>query len=354
LAKTTEKYPSVKGVAITIRDVAKHANVSLTTVSHTLSGHGRVSSETRARVLNSVKELGYVASPQAKGLKTGQSMTFLALLPVSESGDSGLHSAFISDVLIGAADMAIEKGYFLTVAGQSSFSQRPVAPSLRFDGLFLIDPAEDFDLTSTFGSIKVPIVSIGRLPRQSTPVVVVNNDYFDGMEKILDHFKGEGYKNIALLSADMSASFAVDSRKAYLSWIEKHSNTNPLIQFCGDYPTLENGRQATYNLLTNNHDVDAIVATTEPLAIGAFNAIQEIGKKLPVDVGLVSMTDSGRLESALTPISALDLRAREIGETVIQTLLKKLRGDERVGDQVSVASDLLVRASSRRHHVLTS
>jgi DNA-binding LacI/PurR family transcriptional regulator len=85
--KTKKQSPTTKSNAATTRDVAKHADVSLMTVSHAISGQGRVSQKTRDRILQTVEELGYVASPHAQSLKTVRSMTFLALLQARNLGE---------------------------------------------------------------------------------------------------------------------------------------------------------------------------------------------------------------------------------------------------------------------------
>src|SRR5690349_1709004 len=101
---------------VTIKDVSRRAQVSVTTVSHALTGHGRVGADTRARILAVAEELGYVANPHAKALKSGRTMTVIAELPATaEAG--GLDSAFLRDVLIGAAEQAMETGYLLAIAG---------------------------------------------------------------------------------------------------------------------------------------------------------------------------------------------------------------------------------------------
>src|SRR3954453_2463514 len=113
---------SAPGGPVTIWDVSRAAGVSVTTVSQALNGQGRVNPDTREKVIRVAGELNYVASPIARALKFGQTMTLVAEMP-GTAEEVGLDSAFLQDVLLGAAATAIEAGYILAIIGRSSARQ---------------------------------------------------------------------------------------------------------------------------------------------------------------------------------------------------------------------------------------
>lgn len=331
---------------VTIRAVADRAHVSPTTVSHALSGKGRVAAETRERVIAAVRELGYVANREARALKTGQTMTLLAVLPGAPRSSS-LHSAFISDLLIGAAETALEAGYLVTVAGRSSAARSP-ALSSRFDGAVVVDPPARDPLLGSLTAARVPVVTIGRVLDRQQPPFSVDNDYADGILKVLRHLKDAGFKAPALLTTRQRVSYALVAIAAFKSWAAD-AGVRPRIEYVKGYPDVENGRQAATRLLRQRPAPDAVIAATEPLSVGALRAAQGLGLAVPDDVGLASIHDSERLRAATVPITALDLRATELGRKAFALLISILEhpGFELERSTV-VTTELIVRDSTAR------
>lgn len=319
--------------------------MSVTTVSHALSGKGRVRPATRERILKIVQDLGYVANPQARALKTGSTMTLLAELPGSRDTTS-LHGAFVSDVLIGAAARALEAGYLLTVAGRDS---RPpdAAFSGRYDGAILVDPPQRGGAVLALIERQIPVVTIGRADDQ-TVASWVDNDYSHGVITVLSHLHDVGYRRPAILTTRARVSYATASIAAYRAWA-KANETAPLIQYVSGYPDVESGRAATERLFSTDERPDAVIATTEPLAVGAMRAIHALGLRRPQEVGLASIHDSERLRAAVVPITALDLRATELGRQAVDLLIQAVRNpaDAKPSWKV-VPTELIVRASTQR------
>lgn len=331
---------------VTIRDVAKSANVSITAVSHTLSGNGRVKEATRIRIMQVVKELDYIANPQARSLKTNQTMMLLALLPGGDPENINLHSSFISDILIGAAEGAISRGYILSVAGHDALSSSSFSHT-QFDGALIVDPAEHDEVINTLEPFDVPVVTIGRQLDGASRSTVIDNDYVDSMNKILEHLQEQAYKRLALLTTDQPVSYSIDSKNACNEWFEKHGQLKAMIKEVKGYPSFEAGLKATRQLIARKNPPDVIVTTTESLALGALQGINEAQLTLPDSIGLVSMVDSRRLAAAKNPITAIDLHARRLGQTAADTLIGRLK-KELTPNSVKVPTELLVRKSTLR------
>jgi DNA-binding LacI/PurR family transcriptional regulator len=342
----TKNKSSFVSKRVTIREVAKKANVSVTTVSHALSGNGRVNEATRTRIIHVVKELNYIANPQARSLKTKQTMMLLALLPGGDPENINLHSPFISDILIGAAEGAISKGYILSVAGHDALSSSSFSLT-QFDGVLLVDPAEHDDVMNVLESFDVSVATIGRQLGVEKISTEIDNDYADSMNKILQHLHKQGYKRLALLTTDQPISYSIDSKNACNEWFKQYGDLKAQIKEVKGYPSFEAGLKATRLLIASKTRPDVIVATTESLALGALQAINEAQLSLPADIGLVSMVDSRRLATAKDPITAIDLHARRLGQTAADILIKQLK-KEPTPKCVEVSTELLPRKSTLR------
>jgi LacI family transcriptional regulator len=321
------------------------ANVSITTASQALNRKGRVSADTRDRVIRAAKELGYVPNVQARALKTGQSLTLLVVLPGDVHNGLGLHSAYICDILTGAADQAIGQGYLLSIAGHASLSQNALLNQMRIGGALFIDPVEQDLLAKRFLLSGIPAVTIGRLSEQ-TDVGAVENDYDQAMETIFAHLQANGFQKPALLTTRAQVSYATDSIHAYERLSRLSGLDRPIVQYVKGYPSIDSGLQASRKLLRSKVRPDVVIATTEPLALGALQAFSEAGLQSPADIGLVSMSDSIRLASATTSVTALDLRPKLVGRTAVQVLIESIANPETARRQKVVATELFVRAST--------
>lgn len=323
-----------------IRDVAKEAGVSATTVSHALNGKGRVRPATRERIRSLASDMGYVPNPQARGLKTGRSMTILADLPGASTASS-LRSAFIGELLIAAAQTALEAGYLLTVSGRSL--PEPRTPPRR-DGALIIDPDDDHPLP-----LGTPFVTVGQLEASAQIGPSVDHDYEAGMTEVLDHLRDAGYTRPALLSTSGDFSYARSSLAGYERWIVA-AGAPRCVEAVDGTPDLTAGQAGAQRLLVCDPQPDAIVATTEWLATGALRAVEEAQLRAGPDVGLASMDDSDRLRSAETPVTSLDLRPAEVGRRAVALLISALRANTKAPQaRVVVDSELLVRGSTNRH-----
>jgi DNA-binding LacI/PurR family transcriptional regulator len=336
-------YHKVAAVTrVTIKDVARLASVSPTTVSHALNGRGRVGDRTRARITEAAAELGYVANPIARALKSGRTMTIVAELPATaEAG--GLESAFLRDVLIGAAETAMETGYLLAVAGPTAAARGTLPP---LDGALVVDPVRDDPLVEDATRRGAAVVTVSRFVDQPASMPAVSSDYVAGTGTILDHLAASGYERPALLSTRRPFAFADACREGYLAWMAA-AGRPARVRNVPSHPSISAGHAATRALLALKQPPDALVAITEPLAVGALQALAERGVRVPDDVGLVSVSDSERLRSATAPVTALDLFPTEIGRRAVG-LLAELLEDGDPPSSLELPTRLHKRASTRR------
>jgi DNA-binding LacI/PurR family transcriptional regulator len=327
---------------VTIKDVARRARVSPTTVSHALNGRGRVGEGTRARITAVAAELGYVANPIARALKSGRTMTIVAELPATaEAG--GLESAFLRDVLIGAAEAAMETGYLLAVAGPTAAAGGPLPP---LDGALVVDPVPDDPLVESATGRGAAVVTVSRFVDQPASMPAVTSDYVAGTGAILDHLAASGYERPALISTRRPFAFADACREGYTAWM-RASGRAPRVRNVPSHPTIAAGHAAARALLALKQPPDALVSITEPLAVGALQALSEAGVRVPDEVGVASVGDSERLRSATPPVTALDLYPTEIGRRAVG-LLVNLIGGERSSSSLELPTRLHERASTRR------
>jgi DNA-binding LacI/PurR family transcriptional regulator len=302
--------------AATIKDVARAAKVSPTTVSHVYSGKRHVAPKTQARVREAAERLGYSPNSRALGLVTRRSMTIGLSAPV-EPGDFVLNR-FFAAMLSVFSRVAMGEGYSFVFlpADDREAAERLVslAHEGRFDGVIVLDPAAGGALAAALDQIRVPVVSVGRrLDAPAEPFVDVDHARAIGMA--LDHAREEGYAAPALLTITGDFAHVRDRRAAYERWCAEHGATTRVLT--ADQPTEAAGFAAV--LAQPDVPFDLLLCAQGGLAFGALRALRDLGRKVPADVGVIGSTE-GEM-SADPPLTTIESRPEAIGEVAISALL---------------------------------
>lgn len=326
----------VGGRRITIKDIARAAGVSVTTVSDSLSGNGRLPDETRERVRRLAKDLGYRPSVAARSLVG--SRTGLLLMSVTSPGTptSALWSIdFFTNLMIAAAGRAATRGFALALSPES------VLPSLSYDGAIVVDPTSDSHLlTQTNGGVG-PIVTVGRSP-QGHPWV--DNDFAAIVPRALAHLRSCGARRPALLASDLEASYVRDTAEHYTRWCTE-LGYRPQIVYADATVSEAAGHEAAGRLFRGKRRPDAVLTTLDQLAMGVVSAVEEIGWSVPDDVRVVSLGDSAMIAHSRVPITAVDLSPGELGRCAVDMLIDRIEGTSSPANHM-VPTRLLVRAST--------
>lgn len=332
------------GRRVTIKDIARAAGLSVTTVSDSLSGNGRLPAETRQRVRDIAAKLGYRPSAAARSLVG--SRTGLLLMSVAEPGTqvSSLWSIdFFVNLMTAAAIQASTRGFALALSPMS------VPPNLSYDGAIIVDPTDENDLLAQATRDGIPIVTIGR-SADSHPWV--DNDYPEIIPATLDHFFSAGSRRPALLASDPATSYVQDAVEQYTLWCGSHGCA-PHIAYVDEGITEASGREAAKRLLSSRARPDAILATLDNLALGAAMAVEDLGRSVPGDVMVASVVDSAMITHSRIPITAIDLAPDRIGSAAVDMLISHIETGK-ASPNCIVPGHLVPRTSSLRQHRETS
>jgi DNA-binding LacI/PurR family transcriptional regulator len=330
-----------------IRDVAEAAGVSVTTVSHALSGRGRVAPATRERVLRIAEDVGYTANAHAQRLVSGRSRTLaIQVAGFTTAGNSQLmpDAAFFLDVLNGAAEAAAAREYDLVLAPYDLDPRR--TQSLAIDGAVVVDPQGDEMLLRLLPERGVPVVTTGRPTRGAVRFPWIDNDHARLAVHALDHFLEMGYERPAIMATTPSRSYVADILDAYAGWAREHG-LEPMVVELEEPPTEGAAARAAQRLLTRAQPPDAVYATYDRLALGVLRQAQSLGLAVPRDLGIASAVDGDTLHWVDPHITAATLNPRLIGMQAIEVLID-LAEDRPVAPGAMVPGRLEVRASTQR------
>jgi DNA-binding LacI/PurR family transcriptional regulator len=308
-----------------IEDVARHAGVSATTVSHALSGKGRVSKETRLRVAEAARALGYRGNAIARRLASGIHGGVLALhVAARESPTVVWDVEFFTALMTAAATAAFSRGYWVTLAPAAAAED--MRNSLPTDGVIIVDPLINDPLVQLFEGRDVPVVTVGRSSMEMrSSRGWVDNDHNGGARAMLEHLRAQGAGTIALITGPELNSYTLDTRNAYEKWAAEYG-VEPRIYTAGSGLSEQAGYEATAKMFDAGWRPDAIYATVDRLALGALHALNDHRLSVPGDVLLASLSDSQSARSAQPALTALDLHPELLGRHAAETLIALVEG----------------------------
>ncbi|WP_161314596.1 LacI family DNA-binding transcriptional regulator [Sneathiella litorea] len=327
----------------TIRDVAAAAGVSVTTVSHTLNGKGRIDAETARKVRAAADQLGYRASTAARSLqssRTGQ----VAILHSRSSAHqvSLIELEYFIQIVAGASSIAAARGYHLTMMLPANTHD---SDWTRTDGVILIDPISGDPLINELKRKNIVVVTTGRDTNQKAGEGLwVDNDNVQAILLVLNHLVENGATQVALLTTPGDYSYSRETLQTYREWCAQHGQSPMDRQLAGGINETI-AYHATLELFSGPTKPDAIHCVTDRYAMGAMMAVESLGLSVPQDCLITAGTDSGAARLVVPPLTALDLHPNEVGINAAKLLIDEIEGHKHEGNHV-VPVDLQIRGSS--------
>lgn len=328
-----------------IRDIAREAGVSITTVSHALNDKGRLPQATRDRVRELADRLGYVADPKGRGLATGRTM--LLAIHASGFGSPVLvpEAAYFVQLINGAAQAASRLGYGLVLAPPSTSAEE--IHRLAADGAIIVDPTGKEALLENLHAAHSPLVTTGRTPGSQHDDPWVDNDHVAAATLALEHLADIGCERPALLTTTIAPSYVIDAVRGYRAWC-KTRGVEPRIARVRGMPNPDRARRVAGRMLDQPSPPDALYATLDLLATGALEAADERGIAVPHELALITTTDSAVVSTARPSVTALDLKPDRIGARAIELLVGLVEDQPIAERHALIPVELQLRASTDR------
>lgn len=339
--------------SVTLKDIAKALNLSISTISKSLNDSYEISIETKQKVLEYAQKHHYSPNRLAKGLKEGKSRSIGVVV-------CSLDNNFVAQMLDGIDRISAERSYQIIIM-QSKESQDQERACLELlyaggvDGI-LISPAcetTDFSYLNSLQEAGLPIVIFDRLSDQIN-THKVGADNFRGAYEATVHLIKRGYKNIAHLNTSTTLSISTDRLNGYKQALEDHGiNYRPdLIRSCNysDAGTLgadlEDAIRYYMNLRVRP---DAIFTAGDQISTRCLALLNKQGYRIPDDIALIGFTNTD-LADALNPaLSTVHQPALEMGQLAAKKLISLIerKKDEPVTYETTMLqTSVVVRNSS--------
>ena len=335
-----------RAAASNIRDVARKAGVSPSTVSRVLRGSTKVLPATRDHVLRAAAELGYVPSPAASRLASGRTRTVGLIVPFGTRW-------FFSEVIGGAESVLAAAGYDLLLYIVSDadgrrrfFEAMPLRR--RVDGVLAVSAAFRSDELDRLAELRVPIVGIGgRLG--GVPRVGIDDEA--GAAMAVGHLIALGHRDIAMICGDPDDPVGRSYDIGPASWVRTRARRRRYRVGCrtGWSPSRGasiGGGLCMERLLAGRRLPTAVFAESDEMAFGALQTLRKAGLEVPRDVSVVGFDDHEMAAPAdLTTVAQPVVRQ---GELAAQLLLDTLAGTAVESNDIDLPVRLVVRGSTAR------
>jgi DNA-binding LacI/PurR family transcriptional regulator len=328
-------------------DVAKRANVALSTVSYALNNTRPVSDETRQRILKAMEDLGYRPHAMARGLASKRSRIIALLFPNPERGLGITELEFVTN----AADAARANGYNLVLWPSEMHDPeelRLFAQQGLVDVVIVMEVRSNDERINLLRKINFPFSMIGRC-EDTTGIGYVDIDFEQTMQEAVAYLARLGHKKIAFLNQSQSAYDngygPVFRSQATFPKALQAAGVDGLARFCR--PASQAGFETCNEMLAECPDLTALITMNERAVPGIMRAISERGWQIPEDFSLVVIVSSPRMAEMMNPpLTTLDIAAAELSRLSVELLIQQLEAKEHEPVQKLIPCRLVVRGST--------
>lgn len=307
--------------ATTIHEVAAAAGVSISTVSDSLSGKGRISAVTRRRVRQVADELGYRPSGLAQSLRTGRSRLLgLVVTKYGETAWTFTHLPYFSMIVQAAVDTAIDRGYAMAVLP----ADRPVDILMSFplDGLFVVDPLMDDALVYEARRRGLPVVA-DRANATRSEDLWVDFNHHEAISTMCDYLASTGDRTPALLTSDGADSYTQTCVTAYERWCKTNRKQAQVLR-AGHDPAA--AAALLRRVLRMHGRPDAIVGL-EDFHLDVLQAeVGAAGLRVPVDIALGCFTEADQQSTNVPPVARMTVSPRTLAANAVNILIDAVEG----------------------------
>lgn len=308
---------------VTIKQVAAKADVSYQIVSKVLQNQGRVSPDTRARILAAANELGYLPSRIARGLVSSHTKTlgFVA-------GD--LANFFLTQFIVGAEQEARRQGYsFIVVSLEDGIED--VTGDLKLlleehvDGVLLAAPQLENDpRVSEILAGKMPVVSIHRL-EDDFASIVDSDQVLIGVQAV-EHLLAGGRRHIATVTGNLLRLSAQERLKGTQEALLAHGFDSAIVEEGNWDP--QSGYEAALRLFKYAPETDAIFVQNDLMAMGVLHALYDLGLHVPNDCAVIGCDNLSTSAHTIPPLSSIQIPVYETGRVAVKLLLEAIEEDQ--------------------------
>lgn len=331
-------------MSVTIKDIARLAQVSHTTVSRALNDSPLINAETKEKIKQIAEEMGYTPNFSAKSLVMDRSYNIGLFFSTLATGTS---AGFFYETVRGV-NSVIKEGYNMVVRGIDDYEHFRSIHRKSFDGVIVMSQSsKDDPFLEHLSAAGIPHIVLNRRVGASKGMNILSDDR-QGAYKAVEHLILHGHRRIAIIEGKEGFQSTKERREGYLMAMSEHGiPCEPVYQVQGNYD-LKSGYSAMRKLLKMEPRPTAVFCQNDDMAVGAMKAIAEERLSVPEDISVVGFDDS-MFSAFLSPaLTTVKRPIEEISRKGAELLLECIESKQHPEDVIHLHTELVIRESVRK------
>jgi len=338
-------------VAVTIKDIAKAANVAPSTVSRVIADSPKISPETKRKVKEIMKELGYHPNFNARSLASQSTQTIGLVFP--NSGNIAFQNPFFSEVLRWISEGVNEKHYAIQLTTGKTEEEIfddvvKMVQGKRVDGIILLYSKENDSVINYLCEKNFPFVLIGKPYHYSDLITSVDNDNILAAKEGTNYLLNLGHKRIGFIGGNKNLMVTKDRLLGY-KWALMEAD----IDIREDYIIheeflLQGGQEAVKELLSLDEPPTALLVVDDLMTLGVVRTIHDMNLKVPDDISIVSFNNALFSELSNPPLTTIDINILGLGLEAVKGLIASIDNPNESKKRIIIPHTIIERSSCAR------
>jgi len=332
-------------MATTIKDVARNANVSISTVSRVINDSKPVSEEIKRKVVEVIDELGYVPNPVARSLVMKKSRLIGIIVPDIANYYTGeLLNAFEEIAKTYDYEVILCNSYGNT---QQEFRYLKLLESKQVEGIVFLSFKMMQEHQDFFERRKLPVVLVNRVSPADN-ILSVSIDHRKAVYEMTCKLLEQGHKDILLIrNGEDEILFGTEHMEGYQAALAEYGISFREDRVQNGYYMVQNAYKIMKKIIESGSVPTAVLATSDDMAVGAINGLVDNGYKVPEDVSVVGFYDTELATLYRPKLTTVQHPIYDIGAIAIRMLIKQIDGQEIEERHVRLPHGIIFRDSSR-------
>jgi len=335
-------------MAITIKDVAKKAETSITTVSKVINHHPSISDATRKRVMDAIDDLGYIPNERARNFASKK--TYRVAFVTKIEPNMAFINPHLFEVMIGAQRHLFKSGYQMEFIGLKKVDLQTVkliVTSKRVDGILFHASLLSNEIAKYLGKSQYPHAVIGMPNFPSTVCWIDNNNELSG-RLAARHLLSVRKKNLAYIGGegrDLISEIRLTGVKKELEEHQVEINKDFVMYTDSSY---EDAYQKTLDLLAMKNRPNAIICANNMIDLGCMTALKDQGIKIPEEMAVVTFDDYPYAHVTNPPTTTINIDVYDLGFQAARLLIENINKPNYVFQTYLTVPLLVVRESTKK------
>ncbi|TDQ42782.1 LacI family DNA-binding transcriptional regulator [Aureibacillus halotolerans] len=336
-------------MSVTIKDVAKLANVATSTVSRVIANNPRISDGTKKKVRDAMHELGYHPNAIARSLASQSTQSLGLIMP--RSTDIVFQNPFFLTLLRGISEGAQNAQYTLLMTTGKSDKEIydgvvQIVQGRKVDGVILLSSQVEDDILSYLYKRKFPFVLIGKPYKYKDKITHVDNDNFSAANEATKHLLTKGHTKIAFIGGSRKLTVTMERLLGYREALET-ADIPVRDAYCVHEEFLSSGGQeAVKGLLDLPDPPSAMLVTDDLMALGVLRVCNDLGISVPESIAIVSFNNTMMADMSRPPLTSMEINTLDLGYQAVTSLIQHISQPNEPIKRVIIPHSLVIRETT--------